>query len=320
MSSALIVAGARNVLSEVESAISTYNTQLTADPVFGGASVSPDTADASKPAPKMPKVDLEGVLRPNGDVYMPRHVKALSTTDVQFVQRAYDNRMPVLLYGPPGTGKTALYEAALTNLITMMGTSETETSDFIGTWVQDPDGKYKWVDGPLIVAMENGWPLLIDEIALIDARTMSVVYSVMDGRDELPITANPARGVAKVKEGFVVYGACNPNVPGALMSDALLSRFKVHVEVTSDWDLAKRLGVGAKILTVAKNLEKKARSSEVVAPPQIRELLTFQQISDVYGEDVAVRNFLSQARPEDRAQFAQSLSSTFGMTPEPLNF
>ena len=36
-----------------------------------------------------------------------------------------------------------------------------------------------------LVAMENGKPLLIDEIALIDPRVMAVVYGVMDGRKRL---------------------------------------------------------------------------------------------------------------------------------------
>lgn len=312
--------GIDNLLTELDRALNEYDGELRRAPsVTGSTPSAPEESEAPKPVPP-PKPDLKGITRPNGEVYMPREIKALAMTDVAFVQRAYEHKMPVLLYGPPGTGKTALLEAALSGLVTMMGTSETETSDFIGTWVQNPDGKYEWVDGPLVIAMEAGAPLLIDEIALIDARTMSVVYSVMDGRNELPITANPARGVAKVKDGFAVYGACNPNVPGAIMSDALLSRFQVHVEVTSDWDLAKRLGVGGKIITVAKNLEKKAANSEVVSPPQIRELLTFQRIAGIYGEDVAIRNFLSQARPEDRLQFSSVLQATFGITPTALNF
>lgn len=308
------------LLEAVKSSLDTYNDELLREPDFSGGTKLTPSGDAALAEPAPPKIDLKPITRPNGEVYMPREIRALKTTDVAFIKQSYGNKMPVLLYGSPGTGKTALFEAAMPNLVTLMGTSETETSDFVGSWVQNPDGKYEWVDGPLVVAMETGSPFLIDEIALIDARTMSVVYSVMDGRDELPVTANPARGAAKAQPGFVVYGACNPNVPGAIMSDALLSRFQLHIEVKSDWSLASKLGIGPKIITVAKNLQKKAETSEVMAPPQIRELLTFQSVCDTFGQEVALSNFVSQARPEDREQFSAALQAVFGTVPNPLTF
>lgn len=310
---------AAEMIAAVEAVLVKHDEDLRREPNLTSSTNTSTPAAAAPAGPKPLPVKTDAIKRPNGEMYVPRKLK-VGGTDVAFIQRAYENRMPVLLYGPPGTGKTALFEAALPGLITMMGTSETETSDFIGTWVQNPDGLYEWVDGPLLQAMENGLPLLIDEIALIDTRTMSVVYSVMDGRDELPVTANPARGVVKVKDGFVVYGACNPDVPGAIMSDALLSRFKVHVSVNTDWSLASKLGISPKIITVAKNLAIQAESGGVVAPPQLRELLTFQQCADVYGEEVAISNFIAQSRPEDRTAFASAISSVYGRNHKPLTF
>ena len=34
-----------------------------------------------------------------------------------------------------------------------------------------------------------------------------------------------------------------PGVHGAILTEALASRFKVHIHVPTDWDLARRLGV-----------------------------------------------------------------------------
>jgi len=311
---------AKDHVEALDAALATYGSMLTKEPK---AAVAPRATTPVEGAPKPPpptSVPLNKITRPNGQDYIPRNIKELETTDVEFVQRAYSNEMPVLLYGPPGTGKTALLEAALPGLVTLMGTAETEVSDFVGTWVQRTDGMYEWVDGPLVVAAEGGLPLLVDEVALIDSRTMSVAYSLMDGRGELPITANPARPTVKVKEGFVVMGACNPDVPGAVMSDALLSRFRLHINVMTDWNLAKRLGIGTKIITVAKNLDLKYQARECVAPPQLRELLTFQETSNIYGEAVALRNFLAQSRPEDRVLYSNAIASVFGSAVEPLTF
>ena len=70
--------------------------------------------------------------------------------DVTLLRESIDAGLTVLLYGEPGCGKTALVEAAFgDDLFTVQGTVETETADFVGSWVQQPDGTYLWVDGPL---------------------------------------------------------------------------------------------------------------------------------------------------------------------------
>jgi nitric oxide reductase NorQ protein len=275
-----------------------------------------DSEPAAKAATTEKPDSLDPIVRPNGELYLPRPVRAGVDTklfDTALLRTAYENRIPVLLYGPPGTGKTALAEAALEGLITISGSGDTEVSDFVGSYVQNPDGTFTWVDGPLPRAMESGRPLLIDEVALIDTKVMAVVYSVMDGRSELHITANPARGTVHAADGFYVIGACNPDVPGAVMSEALVSRFLLQMEVLTDFNLAKKLGVPRAIIAVAKNLKRKADASELIRAPQMRELLAFKRISDILGQSAALANFVATAEASDRPTVIEALKSSYGV-------
>lgn len=270
---------------------------------------------------------LKKVTRPNGTDYYVRNIG--KHEDIMMLRAARENSLPFMAYGPPGTGKTALIEAAFcdpeytpkdgTNKVyTVQGTGDTETADFIGGFVPLGADSFEWNDGPLVRAMEEGAPLYIDEIALIDPKVMAVVYSVMDGRGELAITQNPERGIVKAAPGFYIASACNPNAPGARLSEAILSRFVLQFEVTTDYALAKSLGVPAKMVSAAQNLDKKLQAGEVGWAPQLRELLAFKAIGDVMGEDVALCNVISSSPEMDRVEVQSVLSRVYGRPIEEL--
>lgn len=274
----------------------------------------------SKTSTSVPVVDERAnpVTRPNGQLYFPRTVTFGGSTtlyDTEMLTRGRETGTFVLLYGPPGTGKTAIVDATFPDVITLPGTSDIEVSDFLGSFFQRPDGTYGWSDGPLVQAMTEGRPFFVDEIALIDSRAAAVLYSVMDGRDEIRITANPERGVVKAKDGFWVVAACNPDVPGAVMSEAMLSRFGVHVEVTTDYDtLETRLGIDPTIIIVAKSLAREKANKSISNPPQARELIAFQRNKDNFGLEFAIANLIASADPRDRAVYTSQLATSFSVS------
>jgi nitric oxide reductase NorQ protein len=255
------------------------------------------------------------VLRPNGEPYFPRRLAG--ATDIDVLRRMRDKRIPVLLYGPPGTGKTAMVEAAFGDLLTVAGTGDTVVDDFLGSFIPLPDGGYEFVHGPLVTAMREGRPLLVDDATLIPPRVLAVLYPAMDGRGLITIPAYRNERV-EAADGFYVVAGHNPGVHGAILTEALASRFEVHVEVTTDWDLAKHLGVPARAVQAAIALNQKLADGTVSWAPQLRELLGFTRVRKSLGQPAAVANLASRAPDDDRAEVLAVLRQHFGSDVSPL--
>ncbi|MFV2216632.1 AAA family ATPase, partial [Actinomadura sp. LOL_016] len=280
----------------------------------------PAPAAPSRPAaPTPPPVSGKGkaavVVRPNGQNYHPR--KLADLPDVAALQRLRDASIPAMLYGPPGTGKTSLVEAAFPDLITVAGDGDTAVADFVGEYTQAPGGGYEFVYGPLVTAMTEGRALLIDDATLVSPKVLAVVYPAMDGRRQITVKAHKGETITAA-EGFYVVAGHNPGVHGAVLTEALASRFAAQIRVSTDYDLARTLDIDSRAVRVARNLSRRAESGEIGWAPQLRELINFQKIAGVLGTEAAVSNLLGVAPEEDRDVVAEVVSSVYGRTVAPL--
>lgn len=299
----------------------------TAKQFFSGSYIGGSSGPATNVESQVADADLTRIQRPNGEYYVPRPFG--NSTDVQTLQHSRNVELFPFLFGPPGTGKTALSEAAfLEDLITIVFTMDTAERDLVGQYVAHPragqgtgellnDGQevvfpdYLWVDGPLLTAMKEGKVLLCDEIGLADAKVLSILYGAMDGRREVRVSANPEIGVVKAAPGFMVIGATNPNAPGVTLSEALLSRFLLHIEIGTDYDMASSMGINAGIITVAKAMSRAYDNDDARWAPQMRELLAFKKIEENFGTEFAVRNLITICPEPDRELLVQKLQVQF---------
>ncbi|GAA1834740.1 AAA family ATPase [Actinomadura chokoriensis] len=284
-------------------------------PAKAGPAPTSGTSGASGASGKGGKAPVGPVVRPNGQTYHPRRLADLP--DVAALQRLREASIPALLYGPPGTGKTSLVEAAFPDLITVAGDGDTAVADFVGEYTQAPGGGYEFVYGPLITAMTEGRALLIDDATLISPKVLAVVYPAMDGRRQITVKAHKGETITAA-EGFYVVAGHNPGVHGAVLTEALASRFAAQIRVSTDYDLARTLDIEPRAVRVARNLARRQESGEIGWAPQLRELIAFQKVSGVLGPEAAVANLLGIAPEEDRDVVAEVVSAVYGRTVAPL--
>ena len=111
----------------------------------------------------------------------------------------------------------------------------------------------------------------------------------------------------------------------APLDEALTSRFSVSIDVSTDYDAARAIGVPGPFVTIAENLtlkdtDDRAVGGEGVWAPQMRELLAVRAPIDAgLGEQFAAASMIGKCdRPENDAVVADVTKRTLGYTVTPL--
>ena len=145
---------------------------------------------------------------------------------------------PTYVTGLSGNGKTMMIEQICAQesreLVRANITKETDEDDLIGGF-RLIDGKTVWQNGPVIVAMERGAILLLDEVDLGDAKLMCL-QPVLEGK---PIYLKKINRVITPAKGFNILATANTKGKGSddgrfigtnVMNEAFLERFSITFE------------------------------------------------------------------------------------------
>jgi hypothetical protein len=108
-------------------------------------------------------------------------------------------------------------------------------------------------------------------------------------------------------------------VHGAILTDALASRFIARIWVETDLTLAASLGVTDHFLKLVKILRKDQHDGQTnLWVPQLRELLAARDMSIIFGEKVAAANLLGVTPEDDREWMQDKMRLVFGDEIQPL--
>lgn len=127
-----------------------------------------------------------------------------------------NNRL-LIYYGPAGTGKT--YKATSENpqASVMACHSNMEPQQLFSKYVFI-NGVPHEVKSALIQAMEQGQPVILDEINLLPYESLQALQTIADGKKIFTLFINGKNENIEIKEGFRIIGTMNLIVNGRVLA------------------------------------------------------------------------------------------------------
>ena len=182
---------------------------------------------------EFPKNEMESYV----PAKVSNYVKFGHYSDVKTIKKS-GQFYPVFITGLSGNGKTMMIEQVHAELkielFRVNITIETDEDDLIGHYALI-DGKTVWQDGPVVLAMERGGTLLLDEVDLASNKIMCL-QPVLEGN---PLLIKKEGRIVRPKAGFTVMATANTKGKGSedgrfigtnILNEAFLERFPITME------------------------------------------------------------------------------------------
>ncbi|GJD10717.1 Midasin [Galdieria sulphuraria] len=154
------------------------------------------------------------------------------------IVRAMLLKKPILLQGPPGIGKTSMIQALASlcgqRLLRVNLSEHTEMSDLIGMDVpsnhqnDESNAPFVFRPGPLLVALQRGYWILLDELNLAPQTVLEGLNSLLDHRRSIYVAELDKEFYADDQPHFMLFATQNPAVDGSgrkQLPRSFLSRF-----------------------------------------------------------------------------------------------
>jgi MoxR-like ATPase len=199
--------------------------------IDGGQVESPVTEVAPTNQPMTDITDIASLI-PKSD---PNYVAFGNHKDVDTIIKS-KQFYPAYISGPTGNGKSTTVEQACAKnkrpLIRVNLNMMTDEDQLIGSKTL-VEGNVQVVEGPIIIAMRHGIPLLLDEIDAGSANTLLCLQPILEGK---PFYFKLKNELIHPAPGFTVFATANTKGKGSedgryigtnVLNEAFLERFAV---------------------------------------------------------------------------------------------
>jgi hypothetical protein len=252
--------------------------------------VYPPEPDVYTEAPHVHVVAVEVPSGPGVDGYVQRNITSNPVmTDFDVFDLAAKEHLNVLLVGDTGAGKTMSVRAWAAEhnrpCYVIPGNGPLDPSALFGRFIPDPlSGTFEWVDGPVTTILRLGGVLVIDEINMILAKVLSVLYPVLDGRREVPLLDHSGE-VVHAHEDVMIFATQNEGAgySGTMpLSHAIKNRFMI-LRWGYDPAVEKQLITSPTLLTFASRIRDMHHAGDVETPTTTNSLMTFERLARATG-------------------------------------
>jgi len=132
--------------------------------------------------------------------------------EIELFETAFHNKLPVLLNGPTGCGKTRLIEYMAWKLgrplYTVACHSDLSANDLVGRYIIKGD-EVQWIDGPLMMAVNQGGISYLDEIVEARKDVTVVIHPLTDHRRYLVV--EKLGKILHAPDNFMLVLSYNPH-------------------------------------------------------------------------------------------------------------
>jgi nitric oxide reductase NorQ protein len=209
------------------------------------------------------------------------------------MDKAFENRLFVLIIGPKGTGKTSLVREYVKQkskeLASINFSLRTRESHLVGT-KNLIGGNIGFDEGILVKSMKEGNILYLDEINAAEADVLLRLDEALDDRRQIILKESDGR-VIKAKDSWFVIATINPltHVGTKELPPQLLSRFPVRIRLDYppedvEYQIIKKYvknTTESEVLQgikLANTLRQASAVEELYYSPSIRETIAFAKL------------------------------------------
>ena len=212
---------------------------------------------------------------------------------IDVMDKAFENRLFVLIIGPKGTGKTVLvreYVKQKSKELTSINFSlRTRESHLVGT-KNLIGGNIGFDEGILVKSMKEGNILYLDEINAAEADVLLRLDEALDDRRQIVLKESNGQ-IIKAKDSWFVIATINPltHVGTKELPPQILSRFPVRIRLDYppediEYQIIKKhvknLNESDVLLGIklANTLRQASAVEELYYSPSIRETIAFAKL------------------------------------------
>jgi len=242
------------------------------------------------------------------DEYVSRQVGGID--DMTLLETAHNLKHNVLLSGPTGSAKTTLVYAYAHKMgmpvVNVACNGGIDVRQLIGGWQPTTDGSFQFVPGDLVLGIQHGAVILLNEVNFMPPKIAAVIYGLLDRRRTiyLPDAAgSDFPTMVKAHPRTFIVADNNPGYQGTRpLNKAFKNRFAFKLEWGYEHSVEEQLVQSPALLKVVEDLRKRAEVGDLDTPISTNMMMEFEELSldENLGLDYAIINFVSAFEPDER--------------------